>query len=88
MRNEVLLIIFFILIGWGKHSKVVDNGVLKKVVEALINGMDSTFHTVGCNLGRFISEELDETIWLRQPRTLNVLLLYICIINSQSVERL
>ncbi|TKY66958.1 Pentatricopeptide repeat-containing protein [Spatholobus suberectus] len=46
----------WILTGWGKHSKVVGNGPLKKVVEALLKGMGAPFQITERNLGRFISK--------------------------------
>ncbi|KAG4937553.1 hypothetical protein JHK85_052472 [Glycine max] len=79
--------ILSILTGWGKHSKVVGNGTLRKAVEALLNGIGAPFQISECNLGRFKSEGPEVTAWLRQPSTLNVLLLHDCIVYSQPVER-
>ncbi|KAL2329755.1 hypothetical protein Fmac_017336 [Flemingia macrophylla] len=79
--------ILSILTGWGKHSKVVGNGALRKAVEALVNGIGAPFQIAECNLGRFISEGPLVAAWLRQPSTLNVLLLHDYIVYSQPVER-
>lgn len=79
--------ILSILTGWGKHSKVVGNGTLRKAVEALLNGIGAPFQISECNLGRFKSEGPEVAAWLRQPSTLNVLLLHDCIVYSQPVER-
>ncbi|CAJ1835884.1 unnamed protein product [Sphenostylis stenocarpa] len=79
--------ILSILTGWGKHSKVVGNGALRKAVEALLNGIGAPFQIAECNLGRFISEGPEVAAWLRQPSTLNVLLLHDYIVYSQPVER-
>lgn len=79
--------ILSILTGWGKHSKVVGNGALRKAVEALVNGIGAPFQIAECNLGRFVSEGPVVAAWLRQPSTLNVLLLHDYIVYSQPVER-
>ncbi|TKY45820.1 Pentatricopeptide repeat-containing protein [Spatholobus suberectus] len=76
-----------ILTGWGKHSKVVGNGTLRKAVEALLNGIGAPFQIAECNLGRFISKGPEVAAWLRQPSTLNVLLLHDDVVYSQPVDR-
>lgn len=65
-----------ILTGWGKHSKVVGDGTLRKAIEALLNGMGSPFKIAECNLGRFISPGYLVAAWLKQSSTLNVLVLH------------
>ncbi|RDX74435.1 Pentatricopeptide repeat-containing protein, chloroplastic, partial [Mucuna pruriens] len=79
--------ILSILTGWGKHSKVVGNGALRKAVEGLLNAIGAPFQIAECNLGRFISEGPEVAAWLRQPSTLNVLLLHDYIVYSQPVQR-
>ncbi|KAF7818128.1 pentatricopeptide repeat-containing protein [Senna tora] len=65
-----------ILTGWGKHSKVVGDGTLRKAVEALLNGMGAPFQVAECNLGRFVSTGSVVAAWLKEPGTLNVLVLH------------
>ncbi|XP_031404792.1 pentatricopeptide repeat-containing protein At2g31400, chloroplastic [Punica granatum] len=64
-----------ILTGWGKHSKVVGDGALKRAVEALLTGMGAPFRLAKCNLGRFISSGSVVAAWLRESGTLKVLVL-------------
>ncbi|XP_010533956.1 PREDICTED: pentatricopeptide repeat-containing protein At2g31400, chloroplastic-like [Tarenaya hassleriana] len=64
-----------ILTGWGKHSKVVGDGTLKRTVEGLLNGMGAPFHVAKCNVGRFISSGSVVAGWLRETGTLKVLVL-------------
>ena len=61
--------------GWGKHSKVVGDGALKRAVEALLNGMGAPFRVAKCNIGRFISTGAVVASWLRESGTLKVLVL-------------
>ena len=70
----MLIIIFVcsILTSWGKHSKVVGDGTLKKAIEALLNGMGAPFKIAECNMGRFISLGYVVATWLRKSSTLNV----------------
>ncbi|CAA2967701.1 Hypothetical predicted protein [Olea europaea subsp. europaea] len=44
-----------ILTGWGKHSKVVGDGALKRAIEAQLTSMGALFQIAKCNIGRFIS---------------------------------
>lgn len=81
-----MLIINFscsILTGWGKHSKVVGDGTLKRAIEALLNGMGSPFRIAESNLGRFTSPGDLVAAWLRQPSTWNVLVLHDLICHSK-----
>ncbi|XAR61426.1 hypothetical protein NMG60_11035122 [Bertholletia excelsa] len=64
-----------ILTGWGKHSKVVGDGTLKRAVEALLTGIGAPFRVAQCNLGRFISTGALVAAWLRESGTLKVLIL-------------
>nr|XP_027099613.1 pentatricopeptide repeat-containing protein At2g31400, chloroplastic-like isoform X1 [Coffea arabica] len=64
-----------ILTGWGKHSKVVGDGALKRAVEALLNSMGAPFRVAKCNIGRFISTGAVVASWLRESGTLKVLVL-------------
>lgn len=64
-----------ILTGWGKHSKVVGDGALRRSVEGLLTGMGAPFHLAETNLGRFISQGAAVTAWLKRAGTLKVLLL-------------
>uniref|UniRef100_A0A5B7AU20 Smr domain-containing protein n=1 Tax=Davidia involucrata TaxID=16924 RepID=A0A5B7AU20_DAVIN len=64
-----------ILTGWGKHSKVVGDGTLKRAIEALLSGMGAPFHVAKCNIGRFISAGAPVAAWLRESGTLKVLIL-------------
>lgn len=61
--------------GWGKHSKVVGDGALKRAVEALLTSIGAPFHIAKCNIGRFISTGSVVTAWLRESGTLKVLVL-------------
>ncbi|XP_028771035.1 pentatricopeptide repeat-containing protein At2g31400, chloroplastic isoform X1 [Neltuma alba] len=65
-----------ILTGWGKHSKVVGDGTLRRAIEALLNGMGAPFQVAECNLGRFISAGSVVAAWLKEPGTLNLLVLH------------
>ena len=65
-----------ILTGWGKHSKVVGDGALRRAVEALLNGMGAPFQIAECNLGRFISTGSVVAAWLKEPSALSVLVLH------------
>ncbi|KAI9182718.1 hypothetical protein LWI28_028195 [Acer negundo] len=65
-----------ILTGWGKHSKVVGDGALRRAIEALLMGMGAPFWVAKCNLGRFISTGPMVAAWLRESGTLKVLVLH------------
>lgn len=64
-----------ILTGWGKHSKVVGDGTLKRAIEALLNGMGAPFYVAKCNIGRFVSTGPVVAAWLKESGTLKVLVL-------------
>ncbi|GLT43114.1 hypothetical protein SLA2020_170850 [Shorea laevis] len=64
-----------ILTGWGKHSKVVGAGTLRRVVEELLKRIGAPFQLAKCNLGRFVSQGSVVAAWLRESGTLNVLVL-------------
>ncbi|CAH2059921.1 unnamed protein product [Thlaspi arvense] len=65
-----------ILTGWGKHSKVVGDGALRRAVETLLRGMDAPFHLSRCNMGRFTSSGTVVATWLRESATLKLLVLH------------
>ncbi|KFK31216.1 hypothetical protein AALP_AA6G083500 [Arabis alpina] len=71
-----------ILTGWGKHSKVVGDGALRRAVEALLRGMDAPFHLSKCNMGRFTSSGSVVSTWLREAATLKLLILHDHITNK------
>ncbi|KEH21773.1 genomes uncoupled protein [Medicago truncatula] len=73
-----------ILTGWGKHSKVMGDGTLKRAVEALLNGMGSPFRIAEGNLGRYYSPGNLLATWLRQPSIFNLLVLYDVLNHSQA----
>ncbi|KAE8703574.1 Cyclophilin-like peptidyl-prolyl cis-trans isomerase family protein isoform 1 [Hibiscus syriacus] len=62
--------------GWGKHSKVVGDGALKRAVDALLAGKGAPFQLAKCNLGRFISTGPVVAAWLRESGTLKLLVLH------------
>ncbi|KAH6823903.1 s uncoupled 1 [Perilla frutescens var. hirtella] len=64
-----------ILTGWGKHSKVVGDGALKRAIEALLLSIGAPFQVAKCNIGRFISTGAVVAAWLRESGTLKVLVL-------------
>lgn len=64
-----------ILTGWGKHSKVVGDGALKRAIEALLVSIGAPFQVAKCNIGRFVSTGAVVTAWLRESGTLEVLVL-------------
>lgn len=64
-----------ILTGWGKHSKVVGDGALKRAVEALLLSIGAPFRVAKCNIGRFTSTGAVVAAWLKESGTLNVLVL-------------
>ncbi|XP_061344222.1 pentatricopeptide repeat-containing protein GUN1, chloroplastic [Gastrolobium bilobum] len=76
-----------ILTGWGKHSKVVGNGTLRRAVETLLDGMGAPFRIAECNLGRFMSPGYVVASWLKESSTLNVLVLHDQISNSERAGR-
>ncbi|KAF5455408.1 hypothetical protein F2P56_024985 [Juglans regia] len=65
-----------ILTGWGKHSKVVGDGTLRRAIEALLARMGAPFHVAKCNIGRFISTGSVVAAWLKESGTLNLLVLH------------
>ncbi|CAN8315543.1 unnamed protein product [Cochlearia groenlandica] len=65
-----------ILTGWGKHSKVVGDGALRRAIEVLLRGMEAPFHLSKCNMGRFTSLGSVVATWLRESATFNVLVLH------------
>lgn len=73
--SNVSFVFVSILTGWGKHSKVVGDGALRRSVEALLMGMGAPFQLAKCNLGRFISSGSVVAAWLRKSGTLEVLVL-------------
>lgn len=77
-----------ILTGWGKHSKVVGDGALRRAIEGLLNGMGAPFHLAETNLGRFISQGAAVTAWLKKSGTLKVLLLQDARVHPENAPRL
>lgn len=73
--------------GWGKHSKVVGDGTLRRAVEALLNDIGAPFRNAACNLGRFISPGNVVAAWLKQSRTLKLLVLHDGMSNSGPVDQ-
>lgn len=61
--------------GWGKHSKVVGNGALKRAIEVLLTTMGAPFQVSKYNMGRFESKGSVVTAWLRESGILKVLVL-------------
>lgn len=64
-----------ILTGWGKHSKVVGESTLRRVVEALLKSIGAPFQLERFNLGRFVSPRSVIAAWLRESGTISILLL-------------
>ncbi|GAB2282180.1 Pentatricopeptide repeat-containing protein gun1, chloroplastic [Dionaea muscipula] len=64
-----------ILTGWGKHSKIVGDGAVRRAVEGLLGGMGAPFRVTKCNIGRFVSSGAVVAAWLRESGTLKILLL-------------
>ncbi|KAL7112491.1 hypothetical protein ACP275_04G006200 [Erythranthe tilingii] len=64
-----------ILTGWGKHSKIVGDGALKRTIEALLISIGAPFKIAKCNIGRFISTGSVVAAWLRESGSLKVLVL-------------
>ncbi|CAH9132567.1 unnamed protein product [Cuscuta epithymum] len=65
-----------ILTGWGKHSKVMGDGTLKRAIEALLDSIGAPFEVAKCNMGRFVSSGDVVAAWLKESGTLKVLLLH------------
>lgn len=82
----LIMICCSILTGWGKHSKVVGDGTLRRAVEALLDGMGAPFQVAECNLGRFISSGSVVAAWLKEPGTLNLLVLHDVKSNPQDAK--
>ncbi|XP_058727909.1 pentatricopeptide repeat-containing protein GUN1, chloroplastic-like [Vicia villosa] len=72
-----------ILTGWGKHSKVMGDGILKRAIEALLNEMGSPFRFAERNMGRLTSSGDLVATWLRQPGVINMLVLSDVLNHSQ-----
>ncbi|GMH02298.1 hypothetical protein Nepgr_004137 [Nepenthes gracilis] len=64
-----------ILTGWGKHSKIIGNGALRRAVEGLLSGIGAPFQVTRCNIGRFVSTGAVVAAWLKDTGTLKALLL-------------
>lgn len=80
----ITLILFCsILTGWGKHSKVMGDGTLKRTIESLLNGMRSPFRFAEHNMGRLTSPGDAVATWLRQPGIFDMLVLYDVLNHSQ-----
>lgn len=62
--------------GWGKHSKVVGNGTLRRAIETHLTGMGAPFRVAESNIGRFISTGSVVAAWLKESSTLKVLVLH------------
>lgn len=73
-----------ILTGWGKHSKVAGDGALRRAIEALLTRIGAPFDLARFNIGRFVSSGPAVAAWLREPGTLNVLILHDDRANSDS----
>eukprot|EP00475_Leptophrys_vorax_P001886 TRINITY_DN1106_c0_g1_i1.p1 TRINITY_DN1106_c0_g1~~TRINITY_DN1106_c0_g1_i1.p1 ORF type:complete len:572 (-),score=47.85 TRINITY_DN1106_c0_g1_i1:469-1959(-) len=55
-----------ILTGWGKHSKVVGNSIIKRRVEAMLHALASPFRTSASNGGRLTAPGPSVMRWLLQ----------------------
>ncbi|KAI3987523.1 hypothetical protein MKX01_003209 [Papaver californicum] len=75
-----------ILTGWGKHSKVVGDGTLRRAVAALLTGISAPFHVAKSNLGRFVSSGAIVSAWLRESGTLEDLILQDDRIHPKNVQ--
>lgn len=75
-----------ILTGWGKHSKVVGDGTLRRAIEALLTGMGAPFRVANSNIGRFISTGSVVAAWLKESGTLKVLVLQDDKIHPEGVK--
>ncbi|KAF6170924.1 hypothetical protein GIB67_014741 [Kingdonia uniflora] len=73
-----------ILTGWGKHSKVVGDGTLRRTIDALLTGIGAPFHVAKSNLGRFISSGSVVAAWLKETGTLKILILHNSIMPSET----
>lgn len=65
-----------ILTGWGKHSKVVGDGALRRAIEALLTSMGAPFRVAKCNIGRYVSTGSVVAAWLKESGTLKLLVLH------------
>lgn len=64
-----------ILTGWGKHSKVMGVSELRRVIEALLKSIGAPFEAERLNIGRFVSPGSVVSSWLRDTKTISLLLL-------------
>lgn len=64
-----------ILTGWGRHSKVAGESIVKQAVEAHIEEIGAPFWVAKYNEGRFISTGSVVEGWLQKASTLKVLVL-------------
>ncbi|CAM6082205.1 unnamed protein product [Calypogeia fissa] len=65
-----------ILTGWGKHSKVAGASAVKKAVKTRLLEIGAPFQVAKYNEGRLISAGRGVYAWLRDLRTLPLLLLH------------
>ncbi|KAL2650116.1 hypothetical protein R1flu_018244 [Riccia fluitans] len=65
-----------ILTGWGKHSKVAGASAVKKAVETRLMEIGAPFQVAKYNEGRLISAGRVVYAWLRDAKTLPLLLLH------------
>lgn len=79
MWIDFLVILSFfprsILTGWGKHSKVAGASAVKKAVETRLMEIGAPFQVAKYNEGRLISAGRVVYNWLRDAKTLPLLLL-------------
>ena len=61
--------------GWGKHSKVVGDSVVKREVEARLVDLESPFRLSRDNGGRFVAPRTLVGPWLALPATQGKLVL-------------
>ncbi|MCO5581701.1 hypothetical protein L7F22_035590 [Adiantum nelumboides] len=67
--------LFSILTGWGRHSKVAGESIVKQAVESHLLALGAPFRVAKYNEGRLVSTGPIVGGWLQEPGTLKLLIL-------------
>ncbi|KAH7443430.1 hypothetical protein KP509_02G034100 [Ceratopteris richardii] len=71
-----------ILTGWGRHSKIAGESIVKQAVESHLLTLGAPFKVAKYNEGRLVSTGPTVEGWLQEPNTLGLLLLCDARINQ------
>eukprot|EP00249_Psilotum_nudum_P020484 c27725_g1_i2 orf=572-3229(+) len=73
-----------ILTGWGKHSKVAGESIVKRAVEARLLEIGAPFQVAKYNEGRFVSTGSIVEGWLEEADTAELLILHDVRVTDQN----